>query len=271
MSSQPHAPDFTLLSAMPFRYLVEFTALESAPRFARKRATAVLAEWGLADLEYPASMIISELVTNSMRAARQAGPHGRPPAGIPPVDRSAVGMEPANQPPARLQPADMPLIRVWMRGEPAGVYVLVHDGVPRAPRPRDASDVDELDESGRGLAMIIPEFCAECGWYPTTDGKVTWALIRNPAPNPRGTTMADARCSCGFTESGDEHLIDHLLESFTPPDSRGTDGQLHEELSHACACGFIPATPCELDQHFLASFTPANAIGPDAKRHQQTP
>jgi hypothetical protein len=287
MSSQPHAPDFTLLAAMPFQDQVEFGAVETAPRFARKRAATVLAEWALPDLEYPVGMIISELVTNSMRATRQAGPHDRPPADIQPVNcppaaiqpvnrppsgmqplnrptvamqpvnrpaaaaqpdncptaamqpvnrpsaaiqpgnrptvgmltasqaatrpgpagqataapwlkdqqsaglqtadlqadnRPTVGMEPASQPPARLRPAGLPPIRVWMRGDPAGVYVLVHDGVPRAPQPRDAGDVDELDESGRGLAMIIPEFCAECGWYPTRDGKVTWALIRNPAP-----------------------------------------------------------------------------------------
>lgn len=69
MSSQPHAPDFSLLNAMPFRDQVDFTALETAPRFARKRATAILAECGLTGLEYPAGMIISELVTNSMRAA----------------------------------------------------------------------------------------------------------------------------------------------------------------------------------------------------------
>lgn len=79
--------------------------------------------------------------------------------------------------------------------------------------------------------------------------------------------MADARCSCDFTESADEHLIDHLLEVFTPPDSRGIDGQLHEELSHACACGFIPATPGEFYQHFLATFTPANPIAQDGKTH----
>ena len=79
--------------------------------------------------------------------------------------------------------------------------------------------------------------------------------------------MADARCSCGFTESGGEHLIDHLLEAFTPPDSRANDGQLHEELSHSCACGFTPTAPGQLDQHFLASFTPANAIDQYGKTH----
>jgi hypothetical protein len=150
MGSQPHPPDFGLLTAMPFRDRVEFGAIDTAPRFARKRAATVLAEWGLAGLEYPAGMIISELVTNSMQATRQAWPAGWPP------------------------------IRVWMRGDPSAVYVLVHDAVPRPPQPREASDVAELAESGRGLAIIVPEFSAESGWYPTGDGKVTWALIGNP-------------------------------------------------------------------------------------------
>jgi hypothetical protein len=70
-----------------------------------------------------------------------------------------------------------------MLGDPAGVYVLVKDAVLRAPAPREASDIGDLDESGRGLAMVIPEFCAECGWYPVQDGKVTWALIRTSVPS----------------------------------------------------------------------------------------
>jgi hypothetical protein len=82
--------------------------------------------------------------------------------------------------------------------------------------------------------------------------------------------VTDARCSCGFTESDAEQLTDHLLESFTPPDSRGNDGQLHEELAQTCACGFTPAAPGDLDPHFLAVFTPADSRGKDGKMHTPT-
>lgn len=82
--------------------------------------------------------------------------------------------------------------------------------------------------------------------------------------------MADTRCSCGFTESGDETLTDHFLEVFVPADSRAAEGQLHEELAvtSTCACGVATSAPAELDRHFLAVFTPADSIGRDGVRHE---
>jgi hypothetical protein len=83
--------------------------------------------------------------------------------------------------------------------------------------------------------------------------------------------MADVRCSCGFAESGDETLTDHFLDVFVPGDSRGADGQVHDELAatSACACGVATTTPAELDRHFLAIFTPADLVGRDGGRHER--
>jgi hypothetical protein len=82
--------------------------------------------------------------------------------------------------------------------------------------------------------------------------------------------MTAGRCSCGFTEAGDETITDHLLEVFTPQACRGSDGHLHEEAFPAlsCLCGFAAATGRELDDHFLARFTPAGAVGPDGVVHK---
>jgi hypothetical protein len=43
----------------------------------------------------------------------------------------------------------------------------------------------------------------------------------------KGDNVADARCSCGFTEAdgADETISDHLLEVFAPEDDMGTDGR----------------------------------------------
>jgi hypothetical protein len=154
MRAHEYAPDLHLLAALPLRDSVEFGAVEISPGFARRRSATVLAEWGLADLEYPVGLIISELTTNSVRSTR-----------------------------AHPWPAGMPPIQLWLRASrPAGVYVLVHDAVPHGPAPRLATEVDDLDESGRGLSMILPDFCADCGWYQSRDrpGKVTWALVTSP-------------------------------------------------------------------------------------------
>jgi hypothetical protein len=82
--------------------------------------------------------------------------------------------------------------------------------------------------------------------------------------------MTTAQCTCGFTEAGDETLSDHLLEVFTPADSRAADGVVHQEWTVAltCACGVATTAPAELDRHFRAVFTPDDAIGPDGEKHE---
>jgi hypothetical protein len=89
----------------------------------------------------------------------------------------------------------------------------------------------------------------------------------------RGNDMANARCSCGFTEdeAEDYTIGDHLLEMFAPDDDKGTDGRRHLEVEPGltCACGLAAATPAQLDAHFLAVFSPDDAIGRDGRKHQR--
>ena len=82
--------------------------------------------------------------------------------------------------------------------------------------------------------------------------------------------MADARCSCGFSEAGDETITDHLLEVFAPEDCRGSDGLVHEEVRPdlTCSCGLVAATAGELDAHFLRVFTPGDLVGRDGRKHE---
>lgn len=74
--------------------------------------------------------------------------------------------------------------------------------------------------------------------------------------------MAGERCSCGFTETADETITDHLLEAFVPEDCLGSDGRVHAEVQPdlTCSCGLAAATPGELDAHFLRVFTPGDPI-----------
>jgi hypothetical protein len=83
--------------------------------------------------------------------------------------------------------------------------------------------------------------------------------------------MADARCSCGFTEAGaaDETIDDHLREVFTPEDGRGPDGVLHfeGEKDLFCQCG-AGGSAEGLDAHLLEVFTPADSVGRDEITHK---
>jgi hypothetical protein len=84
--------------------------------------------------------------------------------------------------------------------------------------------------------------------------------------------MRDARCSCGFTEAGDETMTDHLLAVFAPEESRGADGVvLRGMAARTCSCGVATTTPAKLDAHFLAMFTPRDATGRDGVRHAAAP
>jgi hypothetical protein len=89
----------------------------------------------------------------------------------------------------------------------------------------------------------------------------------------KGNSVADARCSCGFTEAEgvDVTIGDHLLEVFAPDDDKGTDGRYHleGELGLTCVCGLAAATAAELDGHFRQAFTPADHIGRDGRRHEE--
>jgi len=81
--------------------------------------------------------------------------------------------------------------------------------------------------------------------------------------------VVPARCACGFTELDDEEIADHLALVFTPDDSIGPDGKLHEELlGLACACGYLAIAPEEIEGHLLTAFMAADGIGLDGKRHE---
>jgi hypothetical protein len=111
----------------------------------------VLEEWSLPEFGDVAALVASELITNSvLEAARYAWavlPH-------------------------------TPSVRMWLRGGPPGVAILVWDSIAAAPVPRAAATDDE---TGRGLS-IVATLSAACGYYPAADpaGKVTWAIITTP-------------------------------------------------------------------------------------------
>ena len=81
--------------------------------------------------------------------------------------------------------------------------------------------------------------------------------------------MAHARCSCGFTEAGDEKISDHLYEMFAPDDGKAPDGRVHleGEVGLYCMCG-AGGSAAKLDEHFLDVFTATDPVGRDGVSHQ---
>jgi anti-sigma regulatory factor (Ser/Thr protein kinase) len=124
----------------PLRSFLDLGALPGAVPCARLHTRQVAWEWGLAGLSYDAALIVSELVTNAVAAARAVEP-------VWPV-------------------------RLWLLSDAARIAVLVWDANPGPPV---RSEADATAESGRGL-LLVETISDQWGWYPTDVGKVVWAL-----------------------------------------------------------------------------------------------
>ena len=136
----PPGPD--VAGQWPLRSFLELGALPGAVPCARLHARNVMCEWGLTGLGDDVEILVSELVTNAVAAARSLA------RGLP--------------------------VRLWLLCDKARVLIVVWDGCPRAPVRIDVSG-DE--ESGRGL-LLVETISDQWGSYPTpaTGGKAAWAV-----------------------------------------------------------------------------------------------
>ena len=139
---------------MPWRRTVELGLLPTAVTRARREAREFLREWNASIDSETAELLISELVTNSLKAAWASG-GGQPVSLVLSVHETRLTVE------------------VW-------------DGSPCAFVPGEwEPEVPPLDgENGRGL-FLVSVLSTSWGWYPTSRpaGKVTWFQI--PADSPR--------------------------------------------------------------------------------------
>jgi anti-sigma regulatory factor (Ser/Thr protein kinase) len=103
----------------------------------------VLADWDLSALGEAAELVVSELVTNAVRACQAAGAH-RP-------------------------------VRLRLASDRVRVLIEVQDG---SPQPPVLSEATAEDENGHGL-YLVEAMSAAWDWYPhrPSGGKVVWALV----------------------------------------------------------------------------------------------
>lgn len=136
----------------PLCSYLELGALLTAPGCARSHARLIIAEWGLAGLADMVELVVSELVTNGVRASADLTGsrfEGRWAAGVPPV-------------------------RVWLQSDSRKVLIKVWDGNDRLP---ESSAPDYEAEGGRGLA-VVEALCSDWGVFRPehSSGKVIWAV-----------------------------------------------------------------------------------------------
>jgi anti-sigma regulatory factor (Ser/Thr protein kinase) len=128
----------------PYRTFLELGALAGAVPSARLHARLVLQEWGLAALSEDIELLVSELVTNAVRASR------------------AMGQD---------------AVRVWLVCDLRQVVVFVWDA---SPLPPARADPGTDAESGRGL-LLVEALSDRWGCFGyDAGGKVVWAVAAAP-------------------------------------------------------------------------------------------
>lgn len=149
----------------PFSFYAALAALPTTPYWARALARDELLRWGLGPFVETTGLLVSELVTNAIRAS---------------------GVDPARgDSPSR---AEAKLIAIRLSANGRSVIVEVWDSDPDFPKPRTAGP-DE--ESGRGL-LLVTNLATRWASYrpqsnvdgrghrlwPASGGKVTWFELR---------------------------------------------------------------------------------------------
>ena len=147
----------------PFQSRLELGALSGAVPCARLHARLVLTEWGQASLGDSVELIVSELLTNALRASTD-----------PVTGRPGYGADGRQQP-----------LGLRLASDRRQVLVEVWDGVTAPPVP---GQVSHDGETGRGLLMVEAVSSRWGYYYPARQPpgtapderatKVVWALIQ---------------------------------------------------------------------------------------------
>ena len=148
---------------------VTLAATPEAVGCSRRMVHRALSRWGLAALAEDAELVVSEIVTNSLKA---------------------TGLADAR--PGRADPHRLALIQVRVLLFPAAVIIEVWDRDPAGPVLQHATPDQE---GGRGLA-IVAALCTRWHYFPSgRGGKVVWAELAI-TPGTAGTAHLPRRAPC---------------------------------------------------------------------------
>jgi hypothetical protein len=174
--------DLARMQEWPLRSYLELRALPACVRSARLHATVTLREWRIDLLTDIVELLVSEIITNAVRASASTWNRQREP-GLPEISQSGAGHSRASQSRASQSRASQsragpllraPWIRFWLTSDRRSVLIQVWDGDRHHPVPQDAG----LDaEAGRGL-LLVETLSAAWGCYVPDgqDGKIVWAV-----------------------------------------------------------------------------------------------
>jgi hypothetical protein len=125
----------------------------------------MLTEWGLAEISADAETVVTELLSNAIKAT---SPPGRK-AAAPPARTTHATAGPH-------APAPADIVILYLAADCEHVTVIVWDPSQHPPERRQ-HDSESLD--GRGLD-IVEAISAQWGSIPMAEGKLVWARLTRP-------------------------------------------------------------------------------------------
>jgi anti-sigma regulatory factor (Ser/Thr protein kinase) len=131
---------------------LKLAALPSAAPWARRMTRQLLEEWQLETLSDTALLVVSELVTNAVKASGNLDCPG-------------------------LRPLSWQMLALTVQHTGAGVRLEVWDPNPVRPALQQP---DPSSEGGRGL-LIVECLADQWGHYTADGGKVVWCELAPPA------------------------------------------------------------------------------------------
>ena len=148
----------------PLTSYLKLAAIPEAASYARQHTKQEILEWNLPELAGTAELLVSELVTNAIKATRDLEPQDQ-------------GSSPF---------LGRPSIVLWLTSERGAVIIRVWDNNGEMPMRQDAG---LYAEGGRGVALVAA-LADDWGAYRKFLGKVTWCML---ASNTNGIVMKDER------------------------------------------------------------------------------
>jgi Histidine kinase-like ATPase domain len=154
-SSEPALPpgrELAHIQEWPLHSHLEMRALPASVRSARRHARKFLHEWRVGGLADTAELLVSEMITNAVRASARIANQQRETGQAPRAQR----------------------MRLWLTSDRHSVLIQVWDVDHHHPVRQD---VGPDAEAGRGL-LLIEALSTQWGFYVPDgrDGKIVWAL-----------------------------------------------------------------------------------------------
>jgi anti-sigma regulatory factor (Ser/Thr protein kinase) len=138
-----HPRGARLVDRWPLRSFLELGAYPTAVPCARLHAKHVLREWSLRDVSDSAELLVSELVTNAVRASPTV--------------------------------TDIAVVRLWLLSNKARLLIMVQDDSLQRPV---RAELEADAEGGRGL-LLVETVSERWDWYlpEGAAGKVVWCVL----------------------------------------------------------------------------------------------